>query len=286
MKYKIFFSILSAIFCVSSFGQKLSNIKKMTTSGNYSNAIMSPNEKFVLLTKPNFKGVYVLDIKAKKITSINNQIGSGYGYCWSNDSKKIYYKEKKENDFVKNSLVKSYDIKSKKVLVHNKINHNYINSIINAKDSNDIIVYTNTMTLKIEGKKLNSDKSWIITNDDGQYYNPILSNDMKKVIVHKGADIFVFNSDGTGLLKKVGTGIATGWSQDDRFIIGFLDESIDGHQVSNSDLYCFDFINGNTKKITSTENLFEMYPSFYSNGNKIIFSDDKSGKIYTADITF
>ena len=91
-------------------------------------------------------------------------------------------------------------------------------------------------------------------------------------------DIYVYTIDGSSKGKKVGTGIATAWTEDDSHLIGFLDESEDGHSVSNSELYLFDVQNAKTKKITNTEVIAEMYPTIHQ--DKIIFADDKSGSLF------
>jgi len=46
-------------------------------------------------------------------------------------------------------------------------------------------------TLKIEAKDLISKKSWVITSEEGQYYNALLSPDGKKLPFIK-VQIFMF----------------------------------------------------------------------------------------------
>lgn len=275
--------LLIGLCSVASFSQKLDAPKKIPVRGIYSSPIVSPSNKHALLTTPNFAGVYLLDLTSNKITQISKVAGSGYGYSWAKDGNTFYFKEKKENDYVSNSVLKSYTISNKKVENHNDLNHNFLPSFTGY--SNDVVVYTNIKTLKIEAKDLKSSKSWIVTTDDGQFYNALLSNDKTKIVVNKGADLFVYNVDGSGKAIKIGTGIATSWSKNDLYVLGFMDESKDGHEVSNSDLYLFDITNKISKKITSTDAVFEMYPSFYD-GDKIIFVDDKTGQLYTSKINY
>lgn len=275
--------LLIGLCSYNSFSQKLETPKKIPVKGVYSSPMVSPTNKHVLLTTPNFAGVYVLDLKTNKVTQISKVVGSGYGYSWSNDGETFYFKEKNEKDYVSNSVLKSYSIKNKRIENLPSLNHNFLPSYNG--NNNDIVVYTNIMTLKIEAKDLKSSKSWIITADEGQFYNALLSNDKTKIVVNKGADLYVYNVDGSGKPKKIGTGLATDWSNDDTYVLGFMDESKDGHDVSNSDLYLFDVAKAASKKITATENVFEMYPSFYD-GDKIIFVDDKTGQLFTSKIIF
>ena len=276
--------LLTCLVYLCSYSQTLTEIKPLTTKGFYTNPIVSPTGNYVLLTKEHFNGVYLFDFKSQKTTQISKIAGSGYGYCWSNDGICFYFKEKKENDYVSNSEVKVYNIK-RKIIQKLEINHNYLPSFQGNTKENNIVIYTNIHTLKIEAKDLNTNKTWLVTKDDGQFYNAILSHDKTKVAVHNGAEIYIYHTDGSGLISNMGTGIATSWSKDDQYLIGFRDESKNGHEISNSDLYLFEANTSKTTKITTTKNTFEMFPSFYDT-NKIIYADDRTGQIFTATLKF
>lgn len=272
--------------CVNFCGlaQKLSKTKKITQSSYTTNPLVSPNGDYVLTTSENLKGVYLLELKTKKITEISKATGSGYAYTWSSDGKSFYFKEKQEKDYMRNAVVKCYDIatKSTKKVA---ISPNYLPSFKGEKEANNIVVYTNLSTLKIEAIDLKTNQSWIITRNDGQFYNAILSNDGKKIVVHQGADIYIYPVEGAEIGTKIGTGIATAWSANDSYLIGFLDESKDGHQISNSDLYLFDSQGKNTKRLTNTDTIHEMFPCFYGK-DSIMYTDEKTGQLLTSKIVF
>jgi Tol biopolymer transport system component len=282
MKKQISLLLLS-MCSVAGFSQKLDPPQKIPVRGMYSSPLVSPINQYALLTTPNFTGVYLLDMKTYKVTQISKVAGSGYGYSWSGDGETFYFKEKKDNDYVSNSVLKSYSVKTKKTEKLEELNHNYLPSFTG--DLNDVVIYTNIHTLKIEAKDLKTNKSWVITPGEGQFYNAILSHDKTKIAVNKGADLYIYPIEGTDFPVKIGTGLATSWSKDSKYVIGFMDESEDGHNVSNSELYLFDTTKANPKKLTTTAKLFEMYPSFYDT-NKIIFTDDKTGQLYTSKINF
>jgi len=274
------FSLLS----FNGFSQKLSKTKKIIKSGYYTNPVVSPTGEYALTTTENLNGVYLFNLKTKEINQISKAQGSGYGYTWSSDGQTFFYKEKQEEDYMMNAIVKSYNVITK-TSVKIDINPNYLPSYKGNIKENPIVVYTNLSTLKIEAIDLVSKKSWIITNDEGQFYNAILSHDQKSVAVHNGADIYVYPIEGASKGQKIGTGIATAWSKNDTYLIGFLDESIDGHQISNSDLYLFDVKQFKAQKITTSEEAFEMFPCFYGN-DEIMYADDKSGQLLTSKIKF
>lgn len=260
--------------------QHVSKPKEIILKGAFANPVVSPNGTYVLLTKEHLKGVYLLNLKNHKITQISDKEGSGYGYSWNPNSTSFYYKEKGEKEYFSDAKVRTYFIAQKKSKqLH--INHNYLPSYNGSE--NNVVVHTNPSTLKIEATDLTTLKSWTVTNDDGQFYNAILSHDGKKVAVHNGADIYVYPIDGNSKGIKIGTGIATSWSKDDNYLLGFLDECKDGHSVTNSDLYLFNAATSKSVRLTATENTFEMFPCFYAD-NKIMFTDDKTGKIYTSHL--
>jgi hypothetical protein len=279
---RIVMQLLLVLSGLSSFSQGMTEIKAITKSGFYTNPAVSPSGKYALLTGEHFHGVYVLDLNTGKINTVSEQEGSGYGYAWDQDSESFYYKERAEGDYVMNSYVMKYDI-IKGTASKTGLNHNYLPSY--KGNDKGVVVYTNIATLKIEAVDLASSKKWIVTNDEGQFYNAVLSNDGTRVAVHNGANIYIYPLDGAASGKKIGTGLVTGWSKDDRYLIGFLDESTDGHTVSNSDLYLFDTEKGTTTKFTATEKTFEMFPALYGE-DKLLFADDRTGTIFTSKIKF
>lgn len=267
------------------FSQKLEKMNRVAIDGYYTNPVVSPNGKFVLLSSHHYKGAYILNLKTNEITQISDKEGSGYGYSWDNNNEMVYFKQKEQKEYFSDSKVYSYSLKTKESIVMPYIDINILSSY-HGKSKNaksQIVVYINMTTLKIEAKDLITKRTWIITSEEGQFYNALLSPDGKKVVVHKGSDIYVYDVNGNGKGQKIGTGIASSWSSDNQHLIGFLDTSEDGHNVTNSELYLFDTKSLTSKKVSNTEVLLEMFPSFISK-NKVLFTDDKTGAIYTAKL--
>lgn len=269
----------SLLLSLSNYGQKIQDFERIDIDGFYTNPLFSPTGEYVLLTGEHLKGVFLLNLSDNSVKQISDKPGSGYSYSWDKSGDSFYFKERSEKDFVANSKVINYNLRdhySKKV---ENMDHNFLP---NFNGSTEIVVFTNLSNLKIEAKNLSSSKTWTVTNDEGQFYNAILSHDGKKVAVHNGADIYVYDIDGNSKGRKIGTGIATAWTEDNKNLIGFLDESEDGHTVSNSELYLFDVENARTKRITNTEVISEMFPTIHK--DKVIFADDKSGSLFIATL--
>ncbi len=285
MKKRLFYYFLFAFSVTLGNAQELKNLERINLEGYFTNPVASPNGKFALVTSEHFNGVFLLDLSTQEINQISEKEGSGYGYCWNKDSESFYFKQKNKEDYYLYSKTYSYTINTKQITELSEINHNYLPSFngFNKEDESQIIVYTNITTLKIHAKDLVTQKDWVVTQDDGQFYNAILSHDSKKVAVHNGADIYVYNIYGNEKAVKIGTGIATSWSPNDNYLIGFLDQSSDGHTIDNSEIYIYNSEKYSPKKITNTEVFSEMFPSFIED-NKILFSDDKTGRIYSFNI--
>lgn len=274
--------LLCSLLSFSVYGQKIDSFERIEVDGFYTNPLFSPTGEFVLLSGEHLKGVYLLDMEKKSVEQISDKDGSGYAYSWDTSGEWIYFKEKPERGNFSDSKVISYNIRDKHRQENPAIDHNYLPSYKGpAKDGSSVVIYTNTNTLKIEAMDLATSKQWQVTSDEGQFYNAILSHDGTKVAVHNGADIYVYDIDG-GHGKKIGTGIATAWTADDNYLIGFLDESEDGHRVANSELYLFDVQRAQTNKLTDTEIIFEMFPTIHE--DRVIFSDDKTGRIFIATL--
>lgn len=278
---KISHYLLIFLFGTAGFSQKLYETKKMEFNDFYTSPIASPNGEFALVTGQQFMGIYLLELKTKKITPISITEANGYGYSWAADNETIFYKVQPKNGYVMDSEVFSYNIKNKKK-EKVAIDHNYLPSY---QGENKVVVYTNIRTLQIEAIDLNTMKSWIVTNNDGKFYSATLSHDGKKVAVHEGSELFVYNIDGSGMIAKLGPGIATSWSYDDNYLLGYLSESKDGHVISNSDLYLFDVKNERSTKITDTKDVIESNVSFLS-ADQIIYADEKTGDIIISKIKF
>lgn len=272
------------LFCslamsMSVFGQKIDDFKRIEIDGYFTNPLFSPSGSHVLLTGEHLKGVYLLDLKDNSVKQVSNAPGSGYAYTWDASGNSFYFREKPEKGYFSESKVVNYDIRDNYSRYVNTIDHNYLPSYNGDKDR--VVVYTNLATLKIEAKNLATSKSWVVTNDEGQFYNALLSKDGKQVAVHNGADIYIYDIEG-GKGRKIGRGIATAWTEDGSSLIGFLDESEDGHNVTNSELYLFNVKDARTRKLTDTEVIFEMYPTVHK--DKVIYTDDKSGRIFIATL--
>ncbi len=257
----------------------LGNISALI-SGEYTRPQWSPDGRKILFTKEGNLGLYYVDVdNPGEIVELNNAKGAGYGAAWSKDGREVYYSEKE--NFT--STVKSISLETKTVAVHPEIHFSSIRSYA-MNNGEGVVLKLDQKTLQVDAINCQTGKSHPVTDRVGQYYDPLLSPDKTKVAVHRDADILIFHADGSGLYKNLGKGIATGWSPDCKYVLAFLDESADGHQVSNSELYLLAADGSGNWRLTTTADVIEMWPSWNPVKNQIAFADHKTGRILIAGI--
>jgi Tol biopolymer transport system component len=271
----------------------LTNIQKLTGDGeHYSKPQWSPDGSKLMFTTEHNRGVYVMSLDQRKVTMVTNLPFVGYNASWHSDGKSIIIQEKKRSDMDNSSYfqTKRLEIATGKLLSTDKIAEKQIvfgkRSVSNGRATSvqPVEVYINA---DLQLVAMQDGKESRITNDDGQYYNPLISPDGTKVAVHKGSNVYVFSLINPAEPPvDLGAGLASGWTPDSRSLVSFMDESTDGHTVSNSELHQV-FISGkkNRVQLTRTANVIEMWPSISPDGKRIAFSDEKSGDIFIADLT-
>ncbi len=212
----------------------------------------------LLVTGEHNKGLYVLKLNENTLVECSNKTGIGRNALWTSENKAGYQK-RDEVRTVADTFLKS--AQTTDTLIY-----------INPKDKLIYLSCKQTGLLKA------------INTDSKLYYNPVLSTNKKMVVVHYRSDMYLVSTTDKDFSKKIGFGLASSWSPDDKYFYFFRDESDDGHLLSNSDLYAYSVLDENIIKLTDTKDCFEMWPDISSDGKHIAFSDEKTGRIFTAEI--
>jgi Tol biopolymer transport system component len=288
MKAIIYITLfLSAHLCLSQDVSKtkyyLSNTKKLTDiSVNASYVFEAPNKKYICFTDESVSQVYLAKMGAKaKPKLIFASPGCGYFPAWTKDSKSILMKSKtKMGNEIKNEAVE-YVLNENKIVKRPDIDYRAIQSYTNAKSDSDPIVYINE---KLQLIKKDPQSKEPIVLEDKQCYQPLLSPDKKKVAVHIGSEIWVYDMSKVEPPRKIGNGLVTSWSMDSRFLVGFVDSSADGHEMTNSELYLHDINNKKTYQLTDTKDVIELNPTFSQDGKKIYYTNHTDGSIIVSQL--
>ncbi len=264
----------------------MQNVREVTSGTNeYSSPVWSPDGQRILFTDHHNDALYIKDVAGNgAVRKLKSGQGIGYKARWTADGKDIVFYEKQTSPAGARTLVeKSIAVSGGRERVLSEAKDTKANRTFSARKSPSLKVYINPETLKLEARKGNGEP-WVITKEEGQFYSPLVSPDGKSVIVNEGANMYLYSIDGKAKRKNLGMGLPSSWLPDGSGILTFEDESKDGHSISGSELYFVAVSNGAKTKLTNTPDRIEMWADVSPDGKRIAFSDEKSGKIYVADL--
>jgi hypothetical protein len=270
-------------------------------------AVYSPDGSKIAYTKTGYKGIWVNDTRSNSKFQITDEDAAGFGFKWSSDSKSILTRVAKYEDGKRYNAVKIFDVESGKSLqlTDYKAMMPYlpnwmdgdtkvflpakdVNAILvsgkekNNSISNSILAFEKNNNIVIKNLADNTEKSFNVIMD-AQYLNVSSSPDGAKVIFEVlGGNMFVINSDGTGLVD-LGTGYRPRWSSDSKKIIYMITED-DGHDFIASDIFIINADGTQKRNLTNTIDLLEMNPAFTPDGKSVVFDVVNDGSIYLINI--
>lgn len=265
MKYRFLLLVICVIGGLQiAFNQQyeIGDLEVLTDSGVFvQKPVWSPDGQHVLFTGANKKGLYLLDVGTGATETLNHTESAGRNAVWSNNSLITYTKH---GEFIKV-----------------KINKQKSTGEIGERD---LIVSVNLLERKVYAYSQKSGKMWPISEKQANYYNPVLSPDETKVILHEGSKMVVYATDGSGKKEVLGNGIAHSWNKNGDKLFYFLDSSADGHHLSNSEIYVLDIKKKNAKQLTFTNNIHEMWPALSPDGKTLLFTNNLDGRLYRANL--
>jgi len=241
--------------------------------GNFTQPLLCANKESLIFTDAKGNQLYYQENRQSTPVILLENKSVGNNIAWSKDCNTIYFKEKTPDYKV---LIKSLNIDTKKIeTLENYPPLTELRSIA----ISDTIYFIDNKTLEvkgsIDGKEWNISKS----NNKGNYYKILISPDNKYLVAHESAFIYLFKTNGE-FVRTLGRGIATDWNPNGKQLIGFLDETTDGHDLSGSELYLFNIDSENPIQITFTPKAMEMWP-IYKSTSEIIYTDEMNKGMFT-----
>lgn len=267
---------------------------------------VSPDGKFIALTLKGYRGLWVVRSDGYDLRQLSEIRGAGYIKRWSPDSKWLLFRETfRENNKTK-QLLKVAEVYSKnvsgisapvnkfedvrwfsddKLYLRSEGKALYIKSglyVETKKSINQTAVHTDSKKIILEN--MNKAELRALTPVLGaSYLNPILSPDGKKIVFKViGGNLQVYELDNFQL-HDLGAGERPNWSPDNERII-YQISTDDGHTITSSDIYIIKFDGTKKTAVTLTKNVYEMRPSFFPGGKKIIYDTDLLGEIRTIKV--
>ncbi len=299
--------ILTLVFnVVFSQTVKIVEDKPITAlkEGKFYYPMISPDGKFLLMSKENRQGLWMKDLSNGRIKRITNASGAGLDPVFSFDGNEILFRENKIINGKIFSSLKSYNLKTQKVFLKednirdlkflkttNNVSKSYLkqneiaqiftsaslskttsDDISVAVDMNKIILYQNGV------------KKYLSPAGDGYYIWPSVSPDKSKLLFTlAGKGTYVSDLQGN-ILKKIGYANFPSWSPDGNWIL-FMKDLDNGEVIISSEIYIANINTGKYFLLTENQNEISLYPTWGSSINEIYYHTD-NGVIRKIKIQF
>lgn len=271
------------------------------------NAQHSPDGTKIAFTKSGYQGLWVFNLIDNSTIQISDEMAAGFGYQWASDSRSILTRVAKYENQKRFNAVKIFNTETNtsnqlteyqtlmpylpqwmdgdsKIYLPTKTSDQVYNSGLEKQSSliNKYLVYEKGNKINIQEISTNSLKSFEPLRE-AEYINISLSPDQTKIVFEvMGGNLFVINIDGSGMVD-LGKGNRPKWSLDSKSIVYMITED-NGYEFTSSDIYLINADGRNKAKLTNTDTIIEMTPSFSPDGKSILFENYHEGSIYLMNI--
>jgi Tol biopolymer transport system component len=264
----------------------------------------SPDGSMIAFTRAGYTGLFVYELSTGNITQLTDEASAGFAFRWSSDSKSILCRVARYDDNRKYNSIKIYNIDTGEAnqLTEESTSLTFLPEWIPGNDrvilpqkdeveifetgkepfftenENEIVVYSLYDRIVVRDFS-NSDENVLIPFPGSDYLNISLSPDRTKIVFEVyGGNLFVINTDGTGL-TDLGKGYNAKWSGDSWQLVYMITED-DGHTFTSSDIYLINIDGSSKTNITSTDEIIELNPSISPDGTSVVYESYNDGAIY------
>lgn len=266
--------------------------------------IHSPDGNMIAFTTAGFNGLYIYKLDTGTIQMISDEPSAGFAFRWSSDSKSILTRVARYADQRRYNSVKIFHIDTG---LAEQLSDEYTSLlylpewipgndrvILPQKDGSAILetgkepfitenetkIVAYSLYDRIVVKDFSNYDEKVLTPFPGsEYLNISLSPDRTKIAFEVyGGNLFVMNTDGTGL-TDLGTGYNAKWSGDSKQLVYMITED-DGHTYTSSDIYIINVDGSGKTNLTNTNDIIELNPCISPDGGSIVYESYKDGAIY------
>jgi len=259
----------------------------------------------IAVTGQNYQGLWVMNAEGDQLRQLSDEIGAGYGFAWSSDSREIVARVSKYENKRRYNAVKVFEVDkgTSRMLTGYRTLMTGLPQWIDGDQR--VYIYGNKGLeifqarrsgpgLQKEGRGssriVGLGKQGLVTGKTdgklkklqpvkGQYLNAVLSPDGLKIAFEVvGGNLYVLNVDGSGLVD-LGEGYRPQWSPDSQWIVYMITRD-DGHRYLASDIYAVRADGRGKVNLTSTEDRLEMNPSWSPDGRSVAYDVMGEGRIY------
>ncbi len=252
------------------------------------------DENKLLLTTPNFKGLWIYDLTNKKLVQLNDHFGSGYEPIAFDGGKRVAFRmdEFVDRKKVSSIIVQNVENKNESYLIsrqrnlgtpkllpdgtlffYQNENPYTVSKIFNVEAD---FIPTEAVEVFIDNTNLvivAGGESKIINplGENINYIWPAVSPQQDKILfTAAGKGTYICDLEGK-LISEIGYANYPSWSDDGKWI-AFMKDKDDGHQIVKSDIYIWNVETGKEIQITNSADKIEMYPAWSKDNKRLIYS--------------
>ncbi|OGS45246.1 MAG: hypothetical protein A2539_10250 [Elusimicrobia bacterium RIFOXYD2_FULL_34_15] len=251
---------------------KAINLTKLTDDNvQYRKPKWSPDNTVIAVSKIKEKGIFLVDLKTKKKTKIENTDESLGDYSWADGG--INFRDK--NHKTKKVLVSNYKNVLGRIILKGNLVQDSDKIYLKNKNSMQLIAPWGKNPIFLE------DGSVQYQIDDNLY---VIYDGEKREIYHKyRSGVTRPYSKTEEIVESMVVSENMACSPDGKFII-YADRKDDGYNYTASELKIKEIGTKGNKKIIDVPNLIPDQLDWSFDGRKIIFLDWKSDSIYSVDL--
>lgn len=294
----MFFLIGSTIQTHSQQVKIIEPINLLAASAEeYNMPKISPDGKIVAFGGMNNNGIFITDYFSSEVNQLTNRSTAGWNFKWSPNSDAIVTRVNLwGDDFkTKKSAVMLFDLKGNEQNLSGTLDE--VGMPFWSISGNSVWWEEGTANFRSYALKITEDERVKVSNNnniieiqggapsitkpvDGEYlFVEWTPDNTKAAISVVGKGVFVYDA-ATGKVYDFGIGEYPSWINNEQLI--FMVVSDDGHEIKDSDIYCYNFDGKFLADLTYDFDKPAFYP-WASRDGKIVFQS-LDGKIYKMQI--
>jgi Tol biopolymer transport system component len=230
-----------------SEGSRLITAAKALTDkdkdGEFISPRWSPDGLSILVSRPGFQGVYILDPATGEIRKVSDE--NGYNATWTADGR---------------------------VAIKGDAGTTYLNADGSTAESGEstppVRSWSENDTIYIAGR---DGQPVALTGTDDRYFNPVTSPD-GRYVVYQGLvnGLYIASTDGSSAPRWIGRGGNPSWMPDGSGFV-FDRTTDDGHMLNSGNLIHLDLQTNQISNLTASDNSINQMPQVSPNGRWIMY---------------